>query len=114
MQICTECGLEKPLLEYCKKKDSRDGHDNRCKSCRKLARKPCKRIFRPVSELEVDVSGTKQCKKCNIIKPKTAFNKKSDNKAKLEGSCRACRRTEQKRKVRLFVQIFGKRFARSV
>ena len=99
MKICTECGLEKPLLEYCKKKDSRDGHDNQCKTCRKLARTPCKRIVRPVSELEVDVSGTKQCKKCNMIKPKTAFNKKSDNKDKLEGSCRACRRTEQKRKV---------------
>ena len=34
MKACNKCGEVKPLSEYHKKHDNRDGHDNRCKFCK--------------------------------------------------------------------------------
>ena len=34
MKTCKICGEEKPLNEYHKKKDTKDGHDSRCKKCK--------------------------------------------------------------------------------
>jgi hypothetical protein len=34
MKKCTKCGVEKPLSEFHKKKDNKDGLQNACKSCR--------------------------------------------------------------------------------
>lgn len=32
---CKACGKELPLSEFGKNKSIKDGHDNKCKSCRK-------------------------------------------------------------------------------
>lgn len=34
MKICTRCGVEKPLFNFCKRADSSDGHSHWCKSCK--------------------------------------------------------------------------------
>ncbi len=33
MKICKECGIEKPLDQYCKRKDTKDGVHRYCKEC---------------------------------------------------------------------------------
>lgn len=35
MKICSTCGVEKSLVEFYKRKDSKDGYLNKCKSCHK-------------------------------------------------------------------------------
>ena len=35
---CKACGKELPLSEFGKNKSIKDGHDNKCKSCRKKLR----------------------------------------------------------------------------
>ncbi len=37
MKTCNTCGVEKPLTEYHKAKVNTDGHENRCKQCKKAA-----------------------------------------------------------------------------
>ena len=39
MKVCTKCGEDKPLSEYGKRKDSKDGHRNDCKVCRSAEKK---------------------------------------------------------------------------
>jgi hypothetical protein len=34
MKKCSKCGIEKPLTEFHKNKKSKDGHENRCKTCK--------------------------------------------------------------------------------
>lgn len=38
MKICNICTIEKPLTEFNKKKDTKDGHRNNCRECQKLTR----------------------------------------------------------------------------
>ena len=35
MKKCTKCGIEKPLSEFHKHKNTKDGHRYDCKACRK-------------------------------------------------------------------------------
>ena len=35
MKKCSKCGIEKPLTEFHKRKKSKDGHEYRCKTCKK-------------------------------------------------------------------------------
>jgi len=39
MKICSKCGNEKPLSEYYKKYDTKDGLKNHCKTCSKIQNK---------------------------------------------------------------------------
>lgn len=39
IKTCSKCGIDKPLFEFSKRKDSPDGYYNQCKSCRKLSSK---------------------------------------------------------------------------
>ena len=39
MKVCTKCNEDKPLSEYGKRKDSKDGHRNDCKVCRNAEKK---------------------------------------------------------------------------
>ena len=33
MKTCTQCNIEKPLLDFTKRKNRKDGHCSWCKSC---------------------------------------------------------------------------------
>ena len=35
LKSCRTCGVEKPLVNFCKNKNSKDGYNNQCKDCRK-------------------------------------------------------------------------------
>jgi len=35
-KVCTKCGEEKPLSEFCKDKRHKDGYGSHCKICRKI------------------------------------------------------------------------------
>lgn len=37
VKVCTKCGRKKPLDEFHKDKNSKDGHSSRCKECRNAA-----------------------------------------------------------------------------
>ena len=39
LKLCWQCNQEKPYSEYHKKKFNKDGHNNRCKACIKVANK---------------------------------------------------------------------------
>lgn len=36
IKVCSKCKIEKPLTEFHKKKDSKDGYSYYCKSCKKI------------------------------------------------------------------------------
>jgi len=38
-KTCTKCDVNKPLTEFFKKRDNKDGHQNECKACRKVYKK---------------------------------------------------------------------------
>lgn len=38
-KVCTTCGVEKPLVSFCKNKNSKDGYNWRCKDCANSAKR---------------------------------------------------------------------------
>lgn len=42
-KVCNICGISKPLIDFCRRADSKDGRESRCRHCRTIqAREYCK------------------------------------------------------------------------
>jgi len=97
MKTCRRCNIEKPIAEYDKHKDYKDGHLNICKSCNKITR------YKRQSLPEVKAHLTKT-------------RKERVDKLKKQGICVACAKNliaknktlcfecSQKTKIRMFHQ----------
>jgi hypothetical protein len=78
---CTKCSKVKPISEFYKNKNHKDGYAYDCKSCRRLY---TKKVNNPVSVSE------KKCKKCDKIKPSEYFSKHRLTKDGLKNECKNC------------------------
>lgn len=83
-KTCTKCGIYKPLHEFHRKKELKDGYRNTCKMCRSEAEG-----FR---YRKTPVSGYKICAKCNGEFPATSdcFWKCGDSKDGFRYTCIKC------------------------
>jgi hypothetical protein len=95
MKKCIKCGIEKPLSEFPKRKNSKDGHRNSCKECRLTYQRKWSN-----GEIEKkDYSapeGMKKCRKCEKILSVDNFGKSNKNKDGLKSHCKECKRQESK------------------
>ena len=96
-KICHTCGEDKPITEYFKRKDSRDGYQNECKTCKRIRNSKYPKSTTRVNRWKADnIDKYKACKHRYRIKrrgytlngdadinPITLF--KRDN-----GVCRLC------------------------
>ncbi len=90
IKVCRGCKIEKNLVEFGKKSQSKDGFNVSCKECVKaIRRKSIKKIknIMPTSTLSLI---EKSCKKCGVMKPSNAFNRNFSTKDRLHNWCREC------------------------
>ena len=92
MKTCKSCNTDKPLTEFHKRKESKDGHQSYCKNCASLHvvkwRASPPRIPMPPIGIK------KTCRECGIDKDITQFAKTSSGY--LRGKCKQCRRQKQR------------------
>lgn len=79
-KICSKCNTTKPLSDFGKRKDSKDGHTGVCKNCIVERRRN-----RP--KITVD---EKRCSKCGEIKPISEFRKSASNIDGHHSNCKQC------------------------
>jgi len=98
MKICTNCKKEKSIDEFAKRKDSKDGLNYWCNSCRKEKRSIWekdkeKREFRKIEKFEREKNydlGLKKCIKCKEIQRLSEFPFREDSKDGLRSNCNKC------------------------
>lgn len=90
---CSVCEEEKPLTDFAKRKDRKDGHSKACKECLKKRRKQLRQKYirenQKISE-KTKKSILKRCNKCEEEKPITEFCKDTYRKSGLSSACRKC------------------------
>lgn len=85
-KVCTKCGVEKPLTEFGKNKNSKDGMQNWCKKCKreyKYNKNSRKMRLKPKD-------GFKICCICKEEKPTSEFNKNKYHTDGLRSNCKEC------------------------
>lgn len=104
MKPCSKCGERKPLCEFFKKVDARDGHMSQCKICSssrvaewKIANTVQARAQNRVQKREQSQErdfdfccGVKTCTKCSVSKPLSEFSKKASSRDGFQLKCKAC------------------------
>lgn len=81
---CKKCNESKPLTDYFKSKETRDGYKSACKSC-------CKAYdadFR--KSLIHDTATDKRCSKCNMVRSIDEFYSDKSNKSGYTSWCKQC------------------------
>jgi hypothetical protein len=83
-RLCRVCDEVKPLTEFHRSPNFKDGYRTTCRQCRAVAEG---RIFRPA-----EPDGFKRCRKCGELKPATTeyFSTHIQCKGGLNSSCRDC------------------------
>jgi hypothetical protein len=85
-KVCSKCHIEKPLTEFGKNKNNKDGMQNWCKKCKreyKYNKNSRKMRLQPKD-------GFKICYTCKKEKPKSEFNKNRCHSDGLNSNCREC------------------------
>lgn len=86
MKTCIRCGLEKPLKEFHKKKNTKDGYYSQCKECRRI----------PGYQEKIDeqkellLLGKKRCSKCEIVKLLKDFHTDKRRPDGKKVTCKEC------------------------
>lgn len=89
-KTCGACGRTLPKTEFHKNKRRKDGHEPRCKMCRRRVK---------YVDLEVEKGVTKRCTVCGIVQPLNGFyklNRKPEGEAKYHSKCKPCDRQKRK------------------
>ena len=97
-KLCTKCGESKPLSEFHKKKDNKDGLRAQCKKCRRIEGivfrskqpPPTIRIENYNARKNLFIAGNKKCTKCEEIKNLKNFHKNKNNKDGFVDWCKKC------------------------
>lgn len=91
-QVCTKCGLEKPLSDYSFRKDS-NSYRSQCKDCRAKDAKAYRQA-KPercvLASMKATVIETQVCKKCRLEKPLSEFYFRKDSNS-YRRDCKDCR-----------------------
>jgi hypothetical protein len=84
MKTCTRCKITKPLTDFCKNKNSVDGHEHSCKECRKAYRQKRKETLVPT------LPDVKECSCCGAVKPASEFRSHNLHSTGLASACKEC------------------------
>ena len=82
-KVCSKCGVWKPLEEYHKNKNYKDGRQSKCKECRN----------KPPKETR---EGMKKCTKCKQWKPLEEYYKHKGGKDGRKSQCKKCKKEYKK------------------
>jgi len=82
-KICTTCKINKPITEFHKYKDSKDGHTHRCKVC--------------VSRKRMILNDKKKCTFCNESKNLEDFHNRKLGKMGKSSICKQCQNIKLKK-----------------
>ena len=86
-KICSRCNIEKPIIEFGKDKNKKDGYKNICRECRHDAECPnAKRIARRFCK-----DGYKYCPKCKLEKATSEFSKNKSKSSGFDTYCKDCK-----------------------
>lgn len=85
-KVCTKCHIEKPLEDFGKRVERKDGLQSRCKACMpRTYRATGSRVFVPPP-----VDGKLLCTKCQIEKPFSEFSRETRRKTGYSARCKEC------------------------
>lgn len=84
---CTKCGGEKPVSEFYKNKQAKDGLSLQCKGCAKSYYKGTVKTNKDIAKKP----DTKRCSKCGREKPVSDFTKNCSSKDGFYSSCKDCK-----------------------
>lgn len=91
-KICTKCKIEKPLEEFHKDKNTKDGKSYKCKKCgHEYYKASIKNIIPPLGM-------SQNCTKCMIEKPLSEFYKNNRSKNGVRTICADCSNSSIKEK----------------
>lgn len=97
MKFCVKCEDDKPLSEFPKKKQRKDGYDTRCKEC--VNRLNRERAAKRNAEASTQNWPThKTCNKCGESKLLDEFAKTGEGKYGRKGQCKKCHYEWEKNK----------------
>lgn len=80
LKICSKCNIEKPISEFWKRKETRDGYRTDCKDCIKNKNSYINDIF------------FKVCGKCKVEKTSDKFSKSKYGKNGVYSICKECKK----------------------
>ena len=94
MKVCSNCNIEKELIEFSFRND-KNIYRAECKECRKkkgneYSIKIGKNSFKMLSIKNLLNEGLKKCPKCNIIKNINLFSNQSDKVGGKSSHCKVC------------------------
>ena len=105
MKMCKRCKTEKTLSEYYKTKATKDGHESKCKACRK---EEGRLVYRKRKELGDEITlkdltkppiGYLVCNKCEETKLEDEFNKCKSTISGRNGECKSCTALYRKKRL---------------
>jgi hypothetical protein len=85
-KICSDCKVEKDINMFHKDKNKKDGHKYICKQCITNKRK------KPEDVINIPIITKKVCRRCNIEKDVSLFNKDKEQKDGYRYMCKDCMR----------------------
>lgn len=85
-KICCRCHIEKPISEFSKDKNTKDGFCYRCRECDHIRRSPNS----PRKIKHFSKNGFAFCFCCKKEKPLIEFGKRKDRKGVSQSVCREC------------------------
>lgn len=99
-QVCTKCGIEKPMDDFANERRVKSGKTRQCKQCHyaevdkfsKIRRERLRN--RPPAELSPDVMRT--CRVCFEDKPETEFYRNRTMIDGIHSSCKLCNNSKHK------------------
>ena len=100
MKKCSNCFMEKPIVEYYIFSKSKDGRQSMCISCYKQYYKDWRSSRKESAPTEHPKS--KVCQHCHLEKPVSQFGKRSVSKDKLHYLCKPCQRIDNKKALKRY------------
>ena len=92
-KTCRGCKAAKPLGEFYKHPQTRDGHGTQCKACDKARLKARNAKIRAQAKV---IPASKTCPTCEETKPSASFGRDASRADGLSHSCKACKRVYDK------------------
>lgn len=98
MKKCSQCFIEKPIIEFHIANKSKDGRQAKCKSCMAsyYAAWRGQRIESPA----IEQPQSKRCLECHVEKPISQFGRRSVSLDKKHYLCKECQRKQNREALR--------------
>ena len=101
---CPRCGITKPMSEYSKNADRKDGLQSFCKACASemYYHSIGKTVmpFKPRPIRSIEPLTERKCSQCKVVKPISEFYKNAANPSGFSYQCKTCTKTASKERYR--------------